>query len=67
MTAQTVNNIAGEYTVYFEAAGVLWFVLYLRRKLKAGEAGPPLEAHGGDANEEERKIAEESTSFRRAA
>jgi hypothetical protein len=62
-----VNNVAGEYTVYFEAAGVLWFVRYLRRKLKAGEAGPPLEAHADATNEEERKIAEERTSLRRVA
>jgi amino acid transporter len=67
MTVPAVNNIAGEYTLYFEAAGVLWFVLYLRRKLMAGEAGPPVEAHSEATDAEEEKIAEESISVRHVA
>jgi hypothetical protein len=59
MTIPAVNNVAGEYTLYFEAAGVLWFFLYLRRRLQTGEAGPPLTAHVETAADE-LKIAKES-------
>jgi len=42
MTLPPVNNIAGEYTVVAEVLGVAWYALYLRRRLRSGEAGPPL-------------------------
>jgi amino acid transporter len=41
MTLPETNRVAGEYTIYFEMAGVLWFFLYLRRNLHSGVAGPP--------------------------
>lgn len=40
MTLPAVNHVAGEYFVYVEAVGVLWFVLVLMRRLRRGEAGP---------------------------
>jgi len=42
MTLPEANHIAGEYTVYFELAGALWFLVHLRKKLRRGEAGPPV-------------------------
>jgi amino acid transporter len=59
MTIPAVNHVAGEYTVYFEIIGVLWFFLYLRKRLRSGEAGPPLTAHQAD-EADELKIAKES-------
>ena len=59
MTIPAVNNVAGEYTIYFEIIGVLWFFLYLRRRLRNGEAGPPLTAHQ-ETGADELKIAKES-------
>jgi amino acid transporter len=40
MTVPTVNHAAGEYTIYFELAGVVWYVAALRRRLRLGQAGP---------------------------
>lgn len=40
MTLPAVNHIAGEYFLYIEGVGVLWFVLVLMRRLRRGEAGP---------------------------
>jgi hypothetical protein len=59
MTIPAVNNVAGEYTIYFEVVGAAWFFLYLRRRLRSGEAGPPLTAHQ-ETEADELKIAEES-------
>lgn len=59
MTLPVVNHVAGEYTIYFEIVGVAWFFLYLRKRLRAGQAGPPLTAYAADGGDE-LKIAEES-------
>jgi hypothetical protein len=59
MTLPVVNHVAGEYTIYFEIVGVAWFFLYLRKRLRTGEAGPPLTAYVQDGGDE-LKIAEES-------
>lgn len=40
-TIPKVNHVAAEYTGYALVIGVLWYVFYLRRKLKDGSAGPP--------------------------
>ena len=61
MTVPKVNQLAGEYTVFFEIVGALWFFLYLRKKFRTGEAGPPLGGHVG-IDEEELQIARESSS-----
>jgi hypothetical protein len=42
--------------------GALWFFFYLRKKLRTGEAGPPLGGHVG-IDEEELQIGRESTSY----
>ncbi len=60
MTVPAVNHVAGEYTVYFEILGVLWFFLYLRRRIRSGEAGPPLTALPSGEAAEELKITKES-------
>jgi amino acid transporter len=39
MTVPTVNNIAAEYFVGAELLGVLWWLLFLRRRLVTGHAG----------------------------
>jgi hypothetical protein len=52
--------VAGEYTVYFEILGVLWFFLYLRSRIRSGEAGPPLTALPSGEAAEEMKITRES-------
>lgn len=60
MTVPAVNHVAGEYTVYFEILGVLWFFGYLRRRIRSGEAGPPLAALPSGEAAEEMKITKES-------
>ena len=60
MTVPAVNHVAGEYTVYFEILGVAWFFLYLRRRLRSGEAGPPLTALAPGEAAGEETIAKES-------
>ncbi len=60
MTLPVVNHVAGEYTIYFEILGVVWFFAYLRKRLKTGAAGPPLTAHVEETVPDELKIARES-------
>jgi hypothetical protein len=45
-TVPSVNHVAAEYALYFEVAGVLWYVLVLRRRLKSGAAGLALASPG---------------------
>ncbi len=59
MTLPEVNRVAGEYTVYFEVVGVLWFFGYLRTRLRTGAAGPPLGAQGA-IDRDELQVARES-------
>jgi amino acid transporter len=40
MTLPAANQIAGQYFLYIEGVGVLWFVLVLMRRLRRGQAGP---------------------------
>jgi amino acid transporter len=40
MTLPAPNKVVGEYTIYFELAGLAWYLLRLRGKLLRGEAGP---------------------------
>jgi amino acid transporter len=51
MTVPKVNNIAAEYFIGAEVLGLLWWLLYLRRRLDAGEAGI---ARGNGAASDER-------------
>jgi hypothetical protein len=61
MTLPAVNRQAGAYTVYFELLGILWFVAYLRHRLRTGAAGPPTVASGEiEIDREELEIARES-------
>ena len=46
MTLPDINHTAGEYTVYFELAGVIWYFAALRRRLQRGTAGPFREQKG---------------------
>ena len=48
MTVPAVNHAAGEYTVYFELAGVAWYFAALRRRLRRGDAGPNLNGSNRD-------------------
>jgi amino acid transporter len=40
MTLPAVNHVAGEYFIYIEAIGLIWFLAVLMRRLRRGEAGP---------------------------
>jgi amino acid transporter len=40
LIAPAANRVIGLYVAGFEAAGVLWYVLVLRGRLRRGEAGP---------------------------
>jgi hypothetical protein len=40
MTLPKVNHTAGEYTIYVELAGAVWYGLVLRTRLQRREAGP---------------------------
>jgi amino acid transporter len=48
MTLPAANQIAGQYFVYIEGVGVLWFVLVLMWRLRRGTAGPGREQLGDD-------------------
>lgn len=48
MTVPAVNHAAGEYTVYFELAGVVWYFAALRRRIRRGDAGPNLNGSNRD-------------------
>ena len=47
MTLPAVNHVAGEYFVYIEAVGALWFVAVLMHRLRRGAAGPGREQMAG--------------------
>jgi len=49
MTVPAENNTVALYTLGFETAGLLWYVLVLRVRLKNGTAGPKLEPLPGVA------------------
>ncbi len=40
MTLPAVNQVGGEYTVYAEIIGFIWYFALLRGRLNRGEAGP---------------------------
>lgn len=40
MTLPVVNHTAGEYTLYFEGAGLVWYLLALRGRLMRAQSGP---------------------------
>lgn len=50
MTLPAVNHVAGEYFIYIEAVGALWFVAVLMRRLRRGAAGPGREQVSGAAD-----------------
>jgi len=52
--------VAGKDTVYFEILGVAWFFLYLRGRLRSGQAGPPLTPLAAGEAAGEAEIANES-------
>lgn len=39
-TVPKVNHVAGTYTLYALGIGLIWWAVYLARKLQRGEAGP---------------------------
>lgn len=47
MTLPAVNHVAGEYFIYIEAVGALWFLTVLMRRLRRGTAGPGREEVSG--------------------
>jgi hypothetical protein len=57
MTLPAGNQIAGQYFVYIEALGALWFVLVLWRRLRNGTAGPNRAAIGDDLQPGEAELA----------
>jgi amino acid transporter len=60
LTLPAVNQVAGEYTLYAIAIGVVWWAAYLARKLRNGKAGPPAGALSPSESAEELRIASES-------
>jgi amino acid transporter len=61
LTLPAGNQVAGEYTLYALALGVIWWAAYLARKLQNGQAGPPGRALSADESADELKIAAESS------
>jgi amino acid transporter len=59
LTLPEVNHTAGTYSLYAFLVGLLWWVAYLFRKIRAGEAGPPAVA-AGEETPTEHRIAGES-------
>jgi type II secretory pathway component PulF len=59
MTLPHVNHVAGEYTLYALAIGAAWWIVYLRRKIAAREAGAHTEPAAADPATEQ-AIAVES-------
>jgi amino acid transporter len=64
MTLPKVNHVAGKYTLYALVLGALWYVLYLRRKIAAGEAGVHTTPLTAEETREEEQIAKESVTPR---
>ena len=60
MTVPAASHVAGKDTVYFEILGVAWFFLYLRGRLRSGQAGPPLTPLAAGEAAGEAEIANES-------
>ena len=57
MTLPAANQIAGQYFVYIEGVGALWFVLVLWRRIRNGTAGPSRAPIGGDIEPGEAELA----------
>jgi amino acid transporter len=57
MTLPAGNQIAGQYFVYIEGVGALWFVLVLWRRIRNGTAGPNRAPIGGDIDPGEAELA----------
>jgi amino acid transporter len=60
LTLPTVNHTAGTYSLYAFGVGVIWWALFLGRKIAKGEAGPPTTALSAGEVGEEPMIAVES-------
>jgi amino acid transporter len=60
LTLPAGNQVAGEYTIYGLIIGVIWWAAYLARKLRTGQAGPPVQALSAAESADEEKIATES-------
>jgi amino acid transporter len=60
LTLPAGNHVAGEYTIYGLIIGVIWWAAYLARKLRTGQAGPPVQALSAAESADEEKIATES-------
>jgi hypothetical protein len=59
MTLPAANQIAGQYFLYIEAVGVLWFVGVLVWRLRRGQAGPSRqEIPPGDLQAGEAELSE---------
>jgi amino acid transporter len=63
MTLPHVNHVAGEYTLYALAIGAVWWVVYLRRKIAAREAGAHTEPAAADPATEHAIAAESVRSL----
>jgi amino acid transporter len=61
LTLPKVNHTAGTYTIYAYLIGVAWWAIYLAWQIRAGKAGPPVEALSLPESEDERAIAVESS------
>ncbi len=59
-TVPAVNHIDGEYFLYLEGIGVVWFVAVLGWKIRRGAAGPSTSGLAGDINAEESEVLKES-------
>jgi amino acid transporter len=60
LTTPTVNQTAGKYTGYAVAVGVIWYLVYLGWRIRAGKAGPSVRPLAAEESAEEREIAIES-------
>jgi amino acid transporter len=59
MTLPAANQIAGQYFLYIEAVGALWFVAVLMWRLRRGQAGPNRqEIAAGDLQTGEAELSE---------
>jgi amino acid transporter len=60
LTLPTVNHTAGTYSLYAFLVGVAWWALFLARRIRAGQAGPPATTFDAAETGDERAIAAES-------
>jgi amino acid transporter len=60
MTVPNVNQVAGRFTIYAEIIGIVWYLVYLRRQIRLGQAGAHVQPLPAAEVPEEEEVVRES-------